>query len=252
MARVLAGAERWSAPGASGPAGDIGLLLLHGFTGNPVSMRPLGEELADRGFAVELPRLPGHGTHWRDLQRTTWREWAAGARAALAGLRTRTRVQAVVGLSGGATLALHLAAGGEPFAGVVAINPFLTVSDPRLRLLPVLKHVVGSLPGVGNDIAKPGADERAYDRLPLRAFASVLQLQDEVRAALPRVTAPLLVFTSRADHVVAPSDSALLVERVGSRQVEHRWLERSYHVATLDHDLPQIVSGTAQFVSRLA
>ena len=54
---LLPGAEPWSAAG--GPAGA---LCLHGFTGNPSSMRGLAEAFAAAGFSVELPRLPGHGT----------------------------------------------------------------------------------------------------------------------------------------------------------------------------------------------
>ena len=39
---VLPGAEAWSAPG-----GDVGIVVIHGFTGNPWSMRPLAEALAE-------------------------------------------------------------------------------------------------------------------------------------------------------------------------------------------------------------
>ena len=56
---VLPGCEPWSSPGG----GPHGALVLHGFTGSPVSMRPLAEDLAEAGFAVEMPRLPGHGTN---------------------------------------------------------------------------------------------------------------------------------------------------------------------------------------------
>lgn len=243
---ALPGAERWA-----GGDGDIGVLALHGFTGSPVSMRPLAEALAERGLAVELPLLPGHGTRWQDLQARTWHELADEARAGLSRLRSRTRSQVVVGLSTGGTLALHLAAGDASVAGVVVVNPFLTVADPRLRLLPLLKRALPSLPGVGDDIAKPGVDEGGYPRLPLRAFASTLELLAHTRAALPRITAPTLVFTSRQDHVVSPSDSALVTAGVSSPDVEQRWLERSYHVATLDHDLPEIIDATAAFAARV-
>src|SRR3546814_4504262 len=63
---VLPGCEAWSSPGG----GPHGALVLHGFTGTPVSMRPLADGLADAGFAVEMPRLPGHGTHVDDMVRS--------------------------------------------------------------------------------------------------------------------------------------------------------------------------------------
>ncbi len=252
MAQVIPGAETWSAEGAGDPPGDVGFLVLHGLTGNPVSMRPLAEGLADRGFAVELPRLPGHGTRWQDLQRSTWHDWAREATAGLARLRARTRVQVAVGLSMGGTIALHLVQTGDDLAGVAVVNPSLFSTDRRLRALPLLKLVVPGVPGIGNDIHKPGGDEKPYDRLPLKALASFLQLQRKVRDDLGSVRVPLLVFTSRQDHVVAPANSELLLRTVSSADTEQRWLERSYHVATLDHDLPEIIAATAGFALRLA
>ncbi|CAN5315002.1 alpha/beta fold hydrolase [soil metagenome] len=254
MAQVIRGAEPWSADG-----GEVGVLVLHGLTGNPVSMRPLAEELARRGFAVELPRLPGHGTRWQELQKTTWCDWAREARAGLEHLRARTGAVVVAGLSMGATLALHLAQarGGRP-DGLVLVNPTVTTKDPAytddrwVRLLPALQWVLPAVRGVGNDIAKPGADEKPYPRMPLKAFASFLRLQAQVRRRLCSVDLPTLVLTSRHDHVVPPEDSLRVLDGISSTDAEHVWLEDSYHVATLDHDLPRIAEATAGFARRLA
>jgi carboxylesterase len=248
VVQVLPGAEAWSAQG-----GDVGVLVLHGFTGNPVSMRPLAEALAAEGFAVELPRLPGHGTTWQDLQRTTWRDWAREAVAAYEQLRARTRAQVAVGLSMGGTMALHLAATrGDDLAGVAVVNPSLFSRDARLRLLPVLKWVVPALPGVGNDIAKPGGDERPYDKMPLKALASFLEFRRLVRNDLASVTVPTLVFTSRQDHVVEPDNGEVVLTGVGAPDKRQVWLERSYHVATLDYDAELICTEIAAFVRRVS
>lgn len=243
----MPGAEPFAADG-----GNVGALVLHGFTGNPTSMRPLAEQLADAGFAVELPRLPGHGTTWRQLQRTRWRDWVREARAALRILRARTEQQVVVGLSMGGAIGLHLLQTEPNLAGGVLINPWLTLRDPRLRVLPAVKWIVPSLAGVGNDIAKPQADERPYMRVPLKALASVLELQRSVRDHLHEVDQPLLVLTSAQDHVVDPTDSQLVVEGVASHDVEQVMLERSYHVATLDYDAEEIADRTREFIGRVA
>lgn len=266
MATVIPGAEAYSSEG-----GDVGCLLLHGFTGNPASLRPLAETLTDAGLAVELPRLPGHGTTWRQLQRTGWRDWVREAQAGLTVLRDRTRAQVVVGLSMGGALALHLAqtldhpgtdapGGGTDaddrrpagLVGAVVINPWLRPTDPRAGLVPWLKWVLPATSGVGNDIAKPGGDELAYDRVPLRAVASVFELQRSVRTHLDAVRLPLLVLTSRQDHVIDPADSRLVMQRVGSDDVEQVMLADSYHVATLDYDADLIAEHTLRFVRRVA
>jgi len=247
--QVVPGAESWSAPGTPERAG---VLVLHGFTANPVGMRPLAEFLADRGFAVELPRLPGHGTSHRDLQRTTWRDWTRAAEAAFDLLQARTRAQVAVGLSMGATLALHLAeTRGEDLAGIVAINPSIRNGDPRLRLLPALQWVVPTIGGIGNDIAKPGGDEKPYARMPLKALASQQRFQAAVRADLAAVRVPTLLLTSRVDHVVDADNAELIRSAISATDVEQVWLERSYHVATLDYDAEFIQDRTAAFVARV-
>ena len=71
MTEILPGAEPWSAEG-----GPTGVLVLHGFTGNPSSMRGLAEAMAAAGHSVELPRLPGHGTTVDDMLTTSWADWA--------------------------------------------------------------------------------------------------------------------------------------------------------------------------------
>ena len=60
---------------------------------------------------------------------------------------------------------------------------------------------------------------------------------------------PLLLFTSRQDHVVDPADSEYLAAHYGG-PVDHRWLERSYHVATQDYDRDDIIAAASLAVRR--
>jgi carboxylesterase len=253
VAEIKPGCEPWSCTG-SGVNGDIGILLVHGFQGSPASMRPMAEDLADRGFCVELPLMPGHGTHIKDLLRVRWQDLARETVAAFERLRARTRAQIVVGLSVGGIIALRMAqTRADDLAGIVTINPMLRLKDPARPFLPLLKIFIPTFPGRVQDIAKPGMDEKAYDRLPLRAIASVLELEDQVMdTGLERITIPTLLFTSRQDHTVGTSGSDLMVEHIGSDDFQQVWLERSYHVATLDYDYPEILEGTAAFAQRVA
>jgi carboxylesterase len=244
---VAPSAEAWSAPGSQDDG--VGVLVLHGFTGNPTSLRPLAERLAASGMAVELPRLPGHGTHWKDLAHTSWRDWAAEAHGALDRLRARTRVAAAVGLSAGGTLTLLLAqTRPDDLAAVAVINPSVTFRHPLKRIIGPVARVVATMRGVGNDIARPGADELPYTRVPLTAAQQLFALQDLVRAKLAAVRAPILVLTSRQDHVVPPSDSTVVLDGVSSAERQQVWLERSFHVATLDHDADLVADRTIAFV----
>src|SRR4051794_37186864 len=160
---LLPGAEPFEADG-----GPLGMLLCHGFTGTPQSMRPWAEHAAAAGLTVRLPRLPGHGTRWQDLAMTHWQDWYAAVDRAFDDLRARCDAVVVCGLSMGGALALRLAEEhGEDVAGLVLVNPSVLSLRRSLRALPLLRLVLPSVSGVGSDIAQPGATELAYDRAPL-------------------------------------------------------------------------------------
>jgi carboxylesterase len=248
---VLAGAEPLSLPGAAGQRTAV--LVLHGFTGSPSSVRPVARALGEAGYAVRVPLLPGHGTHWRDLNRSGWDEWTAAATAELHAVRAGADRVVVVGHSNGGALALYLAER-EPEAvtGLVLINPAISLADRRLIALPLLRRVQSSVPGVAGDVAREGVTVVGYDRTPLTALASMLRGWRGVRAELPAVRCPLLVLRSRVDHVVDPAGVRTLLQRVSSSDREVVVLERSFHEAPVDHDGPEVAARTTQFVARLA
>ncbi len=252
---VLSDAEPFHADGApdgtNGPR-RIGVLLIHGFTGTPSSMTPWAQHLAAEGFRVSVPRLPGHGRTWQEMNRTRWTDWYAEASHALDGLLATSDQVFVAGLSMGGGLALRLAEQRpDDVSGLLLVNPSVHDPDKRLLAAPLLKQLLGSVPGIASDIKKPGVHEDAYDRVPLRALDSLRDLWRTVRADLREVTCPLVVFRSAVDHVVPASSSQLVVQQAGSTDVTEHILADSFHVAVLDNDAPFIFAESAAFISRL-
>jgi carboxylesterase len=232
--------------------GPVGAVLCHGLSGMPGSMRPWAETLAAEGLSVRVPLLPGHGTTWRDANRVTWQDWYAELERAFDELRGRCDHVFAMGLSMGGTLVLRLAEQrGDDLAGVVVVNASLFTTRRDAKLLPAMRFVVPSFPPIANDVKKAGIVEPAYDRLPVKAAYQLSRLWQLTNADLPRITAPLLVFTSRDDHVVEPENSQRLMASAGSSDKRQIWLEDSYHVATMDNDLPTIVADSLGFVRRL-
>ncbi|MFG2191187.1 alpha/beta hydrolase [Streptomyces sp. NPDC048639] len=245
---VLPGAQPFRHEG-----GEVGVLLCHGFTGSPQSLRPWAEFLAERGLTVSLPLLPGHGTRWQDMQLTGWPDWYAEVDRELRLLTEQCRQVFVLGLSMGGALALRLAAKhGDAISGVVVVNPANKVHGLAAHALPVVRYLVRSTKGLANDVAKEGVDEIGYDRVPLHAAHSLRRFFRLVDSELPQVTQPLLLLRSPQDHVVPPADSARILSRVSSTDVTETVLEESYHVATLDHDAERIFQDSYEFIGRLA
>jgi carboxylesterase len=239
---VMPGAEPFTHAG-----GSTGVLLCHGFTGSPQSLRPWAEYLAEAGLSVWLPRLPGHGTTWQDMARTRWEDWYAEVDRAFDELRAHSDEIFVMGLSMGGCLALRLAElRGPSVSGLVLVNPSLTGDTPLLVLAPALKLVVPSLKGIASDIKKEGASEVGYDRVPVKAVDSLRGLWRTTQGQLADVTAPVLVYHSTDDHVVGPASLRRL--RGALPHLEVRECPDSYHVATLDNDAQAIFAGSLEFV----
>jgi carboxylesterase len=242
-APIIPGAEPWSSVG-----GTHGVLVLHGFTGNPQSMRPLAEVLAKAGFTVDLPLLPGHGTSIADMVPTRWEDWSSAAEAAYRALADRCDKVVVTGLSMGGTLTCWLAERHPGIAGIALINPL--VEPPSAELTDGLRALLDAgtevIDGIGSDIAKEGVTEAAYPETPLAAARSLFEAAEEVGAHLGDIRCPTLLFSSREDHVVDPVSGDVLVRSVAG-PVERVHLERSYHVATLDWDAPLIEERVTDF-----
>lgn len=244
---VPADAEPFAADG-----GQIGVVLSHGFTGTPASVRPWAEYLAAAGYTVRLPLLPGHGTTWRDTNRTRWADWYAAVEQAYDEVAARCSTVFAGGLSMGGTLVSRLAAQkGSAISGLVLVNPAYGTERFDARFAPYISWAVRSRPSIGGDIKKAGTVEPAYDRTPVVAFASLLQLWKLTLADLPRISAPILTFRSREDHVLGALSGRLLLERATSTTVREVVLENSYHVATLDNDAPTIFEGSVDFIRSL-
>jgi carboxylesterase len=251
---ILPGAEPWShtaTPGEGPP--PAGFLALHGFTGNPSSMRGVATALVGAGFHVELPRLPGHGTTVEDMLTTRWADWSGEVEAAYQRLAERTERIVAGGLSMGGSLTLWIGLEHPEVRGLVCVNPATKPQAPEVMEMLQAALAEGSevMPGIGSDIADPEAVELAYDGTPLRPLLSLL---DDGLAPMAgrygELKMPLLLYTSRQDHVVEPSQSEHLTDTYGG-EVEHHWLDRSYHVATQDYDRETIIAGAIEFARRV-
>jgi carboxylesterase len=243
---VLPGAEPFSAAG-----GPHGALVLHGFTGCPQSMRGLAEAFAGAGFAVELPRLPGHGTAIEDMLETTWADWSTHAESAYKELAGRCEKVVVAGLSMGGTLTAWLLERHPEIAGAVFVNPAIEAPAESFRemLRGILDSGSETMPAVGNDIADPGQTELAYDATPIPCLLSLCEADDEIAGNLDKIACPVLIMNSPQDHVVPPVSSDILAAGV-SGPVERVTLERSYHVATLDYDKDEIERRAVEFARK--
>ncbi|MFK3960065.1 alpha/beta hydrolase [Guptibacillus hwajinpoensis] len=240
---VLQGAEPFYFEG-----NHIGVLVLHGFTGSTQSMRYLGEQLASEGYTVCGPRLKGHGTHYEDMEQSTYEEWIQSVEEGYQWLKERCDELFITGLSMGGTLTLYLAEKHPEVKGIMPINAAID--------LPGLEQMRGKteprfLDAIGSDIKAEGVDELAYEKTPTKSIQEILVLTEITRKGLETISAPALIFKSLEDHVVPPENSMTIYNEIASSNKEVVELKDSYHVATLDHDKELIAEKCRAFVKAL-
>lgn len=236
------------------PSARAAALCLHGLTGTPYEVRPLGQALAKAGIRAVGPVLPGHDRNAEELAQLAYGDWLESARADLADLRASHARVFVVGLSLGGLLSLALASE-ESVDGVVAVGTPLRFRPSVRWLVPLLKHVAPYLKkSAGSDIREPGA-RRRHPSLPVMPLASVHQLmhlQRRVEVSLARVTAPILVAHGRHDATANPSDAREIHDRVSSEQRLLLVLPDSAHVVPVDHGGERLAGATVDHLLRLA
>ncbi len=198
--------------------GQDGCLLLHGITGGPADMLPLGNLLHDGGFTVYAPMLTGHGSGSLSRTEARWRANLLTARQSHQMLRASCRRVHVVGTSFGAALALHMATR-ERVASLALLAPALM---PRasfgVRLLLALN--LHRLPMIGRRV------HFTNDALEGMRWA---------REAAHQVTSPIFAAQAEDDQVLSPTSVRLLQKRVRHKASRFRVFPEGGHDVMSTH-----------------
>lgn len=244
--------QDWSAPG-TGKNARIGILLVHGFTGSPASMRPWGEFLNSKGYSVRVPLLPGHGTRPEDLNKVKWQEWPAKVEQELELLRQSCDVIFLAGLSMGGGTVLNVAASyNSNLAGIILVNPMIHVKGVPVELAYFLSRFQKMRTSVGDDIKRPGITEWGYDALPTRGVYQLLKMLRITRRNLKSITVPVQLFHSVEDHTLPVSNTEIILAEIGSTNKSRIELVNSYHVATMDYDQELIFQNSLTFIESIS
>lgn len=240
--QVIPGAESFYIKG-----NEIGILLIHGFVGTPQSVKFLGLELAAKGFTVLAPRLKGHGTHFKEMEETTFAEWIADLEHAYSELKKVCSHVFIVGQSMGGALSLLLSKKVNP-SGVITLNAAFSVPGyEQYKNELALQYVPEGKPDIKDD----SVIEITYPFVPVHAIKQLLAVIEISKANLSEVTCPLLLFKSIEDHVVPAESTNYVYDHVSSWQKEIVELKNSYHVASMDHDKFTVVEHAEWFIRKI-
>lgn len=239
-----------------------GVLVLHGMGASPHEIAWYGQSLHAAGFTVCGPRLAGHGTDHRNMERIRWQDWLASALDGYHMLTSSCERVFISGLSMGGLLALLIAAQ-QPVDGLVVMAAPLKIDN---RLLPYAKWIKYVNPFYDasdqSDFpaylrteqikrGEPNLGRVRYDQWAGRAVQELHSLIGAVDLALPSVTAPALLLYSKADRTVPYSNLNYVRSRIGSDHIETHLYEKSGHILTQHVDREDVAQRSIDFLKSL-
>ncbi|HVF24480.1 MAG TPA: alpha/beta fold hydrolase [Anaerolineales bacterium] len=233
--------------------GQVGVLLIHGFTASPTQLRLIGNDLHQRGLTVSAPLLPGHGTTVADLRKQRWQSWVGHVELALADLKSRCNTVFVAGISLGSLLTLYLAAEHADLKGIILYSPLVKMPGGiAIHLVPVLKYLIRELRKAPDFSTDPHALDRLWDyrSVPLFAVDEIIRLRARVQPLLPRITRPTLIIYSTLDRLIARNSAQFTYDHIGTANKTLITLHNSGHDVTLDSEWKEVTEQTWQFIRK--
>jgi len=197
------------------------VVLLHGLTDSPYSLRHVAQRYRDRGFLAIGLRLPGHGTVPAGLTNVRWEDWMAATRLAVREARRRVPAPAplhLVGFSNGGALAMK-------YSLDALEDPKLARPDRILLFTPMIGITrfarfagLAALPAILPPFAKaawlsvvPEFNPFKYNSFPVNGARQSFRLTDALQAEIQRLARtsqlgglpPVITFQSVIDFTVS-------------------------------------------------
>jgi carboxylesterase len=258
---IIPGAQPIDLPSRD-PRGPVAVLI-HGFGDTPQTLSYLAGRLHERGWAVRVPLLPGHGRTLSGWARTRATDWLVAARAELNAVRAAHDMVALIGLSMGGAIATVLASEVNatttaptlaPVIALVLISPYLGM-PASLRVMadlfwvatPVLPYISG---GGGHSILDPVERERslAYGVVTPRLIHELATIMRRAWATLPEIKIPTLIVQSHLDNRVAPSVATAALARLTAADKRLVWNDRGAHVITVDRGRDEVATTVGDWI----
>lgn len=234
--------------------GDVGCLLIHGFSGSPPEMKQLGEYLSQRDITTLGVKLAGHGETPDIFAKTGWRDWTRSAEDGLIELKRHCKNIFIAGLSMGGAITLYLASQ-HRVNGIITYAGAVYIKDIRLIFLPLLSLFVKYIPqekDKNTDLTNPDAinDIFCYDKIPVSCIKELLAFLKIVRSNLHKITHPALIMHGICDRTLSPKNAEYIFKKIPSKDKKLVYLGYSGHALTVDSEKEDVFRLTYDFIKK--
>lgn len=236
---TLADAKLLKAIEPEPPASNHAMLLIHGFTSTPGVFREMQKALAQKGYALHCPVLPGHSTSIEDFSQCQYQQWQQTIEQTYTTLSHHYEKISVLGLSLGGLLAYQLAQK-HPIERLYLLAPCLGIHPPLSLASAVLRLAklfgLKQLNAIGGNIRSGDLAELTYKKIPISALLQLFAIMKTTKFS--SLDCPTNVFFGRYDKAVSNRKSRRYFD---NKAIIHE-LANSAHVLPLDGDLDQILA----------
>ena len=233
------------------PGGPHAVLLIHGFTGSPAHMLPLGRALNRDGFTVCGTQLSGHGTTIEEMMKCSWQSWLDDARSAYLSLRSAYETVSVGGLSMGGVLSLLLAEEQPEVNACVSLSAPMGMANPLGRFGHLLAPFVPVTHKHTDEERKllDAEYDVGYDDIPTAKCHDLDILIRKARRDLGKVRCPVLCVQSEKDRAIIPASADIILNGVSSAERRRVTLQTSPHVITIGPEKERVFSEVSNFLT---
>jgi carboxylesterase len=213
----------------------VGVLVLHGFMGSPISSRPMAEYLVEQlGVVVHCPLLPGHGHYPDKLYGVSRKEWVAEAEEAYQFIRPQVERLFLIGHSMGNVLGATIATRHDDAVGMAMLAPVYHMPDRRLRITPYARYVLPWYyphkskresmqhlvrercldfdPSIDFESSEFQARLPEVTRVPIGGMAEMVRLVNSGHSLWPKLEIPVRMFAGAEDDAAPPENAELILE----------------------------------------
>ena len=215
--------------------GDRAVLAIHGIAGSAAQLREMSGKLAAEGFHVYGVTLPGHGTDPEDLYGVTWQRWYRYVEAEFDRLREIHGSVSVLGFSLGAALGMRLAMNRpdriERLVCMASPLKFFHDYIPMHHLLRLASFFGTAARAFPKRLpeGEGGPEYMIYNRIPIEALRTLVDLAFENRSRLGELNIPMLLLHSRRDPASRARGVQYIYDRLGSADKRLVWFEKAPH-----------------------
>jgi len=195
--------------------GDVGVLIIHGFTGSPLEMQPAVDFLKSTGYTTYQVRLAGHGSTPENLNLTTYEDWYTSARYGYFILKRNCKKVFVMGESMGGLVALSVA-GLNDVDGAILLAPCIKMRSRMTNISPFLSRFIKMLPKFEAGDWSKDLKDIYYDKWPVVGIYQLLMYTRYAEANMDKFTFPMIGFQFKNDMVVSGKATKEFFEKAPS------------------------------------